>query len=349
MGVDLDAQRDAVVHRDRQRLRAAHPAEAGGERDRAGERAAEAAAGDLGEALVRALQDALRADVDPRAGRHLAVHREAERFEAAELLPVPPLGDEVGVGDQHARRPLVGAEHADRLARLHQHRLVGGQRRERAAHRVEGIPRPRRATGAAVHDEVVGSLGDLRVEVVLQHAERGLLRPAAAGEVGAARGPHGSCASSHRVSSNDISGSTSHFDGISDHIEPSDRRLDRGQHGAGAHQLLGRTELGRQPPVGPGAVDALAQRGDRRARAGGRLAAATAARSHAPRTPARRPASGAGCRPLAAACARPPTPSRRGPPASRSSAASRRSPARRGACSPSPSRPACSGRSSARS
>ena len=40
--VDVDAQRHAVVHRDRQRLRAAHPAEPGGERDRAGERAAEA-------------------------------------------------------------------------------------------------------------------------------------------------------------------------------------------------------------------------------------------------------------------------------------------------------------------
>jgi hypothetical protein len=35
--VDLDAQRHATVHRDRERLRAAHAAEAGGERDRAGE------------------------------------------------------------------------------------------------------------------------------------------------------------------------------------------------------------------------------------------------------------------------------------------------------------------------
>ena len=78
-GVDVDAQRHAVVHRDRQRLGAAHAAEAGGQRDRAGECAAEAAAGDLGEALVRALEDALRADVDPRAGRHLAVHRQARR------------------------------------------------------------------------------------------------------------------------------------------------------------------------------------------------------------------------------------------------------------------------------
>ena len=76
--IDVDAQRHAVVHRDRQRLGAAHAAEAGGERDRAGQRAAEAAPADLGEALVGALEDPLGADVDPRAGRHLAVHRQAQ-------------------------------------------------------------------------------------------------------------------------------------------------------------------------------------------------------------------------------------------------------------------------------
>ncbi len=131
--VDVDAQRDAVVHRDRQRLGAAHPAEAGGQRDRAGERAAEAAAGDLGEALVGALEDALGADVDPRAGRHLAVHRQPGRLEPAELVPRRPVGHEVGVGDQHPRRPLVGAEHADRLARLDEHRLVVAERAQRPA------------------------------------------------------------------------------------------------------------------------------------------------------------------------------------------------------------------------
>ena len=132
VGIDVDAQRDAVVHRDRQRLGAAHAAEAGRERDRAGERAAELAPGDLGEALVGALQDPLGADVDPRPGRHLAVHREAERLEPAELLPVRPLRHEVGVGEQDPRRPLVGAEHADRLARLDEHRLVVGERPQRA-------------------------------------------------------------------------------------------------------------------------------------------------------------------------------------------------------------------------
>ena len=114
--VALDADHDAVVHGDRERLGAAHAAEPGGQGDRAGQRAVEPLVGHGGERLERALQDALGADVDPRAGGHLAVHRQPEVLEPAELLPVGPVADQVGVGDQHPRRPLVGAHHADRLA-----------------------------------------------------------------------------------------------------------------------------------------------------------------------------------------------------------------------------------------
>ena len=88
--IDLDAERDAVVHRHRQRLGAAHPAESGGQRDRPGERAAEAAAGDLGEALVGPLDDPLAADVDPRAGGHLPVHRQPELPRGGGTRPSSP-------------------------------------------------------------------------------------------------------------------------------------------------------------------------------------------------------------------------------------------------------------------
>ena len=67
--VDVDADRDAVVHRHGERLGAAHAAEAGGQRDGAGERAVEPLVGDGGEGLEGALEDALGADVDPRARR----------------------------------------------------------------------------------------------------------------------------------------------------------------------------------------------------------------------------------------------------------------------------------------
>ena len=123
-GVDLDADRDAAVHRHRERLGSPHPSEPAGERDRAGQRAAEPLGRALGEGLVRALQDPLGPDVDPRPGRHLAVHRESRLLELAEGVPVGPLRHEHRVRDQDARGHLVGAEHAHRLPGLDQERLV---------------------------------------------------------------------------------------------------------------------------------------------------------------------------------------------------------------------------------
>ncbi len=196
--VDVDDQAGALVHRDGERLRAAHAAAAGGDRERARERAAEPLRGDGREGLVRALQDPLRADVDPRAGGHLAVHRQAEVLEAAELRPGRPVADEVGVGEEHAGRPLVRLEDADRLAGLHEHRLVALEVRQRAHHGVEAGPVAGRLAGAAVDDELVGVLGHLGVEVVHEHAQGGLLRPALRGEGRAARGADGAGAGDRR-------------------------------------------------------------------------------------------------------------------------------------------------------
>ena len=185
MPVDLDAQGDPFVHGDGERLGAAHTAQARGERDRARQRSIETPPGDLGETLVGSLQDSLGADVDPRTRRHLAVHREAEMLQPPELLPVGPVGHQMGVGDQHPRRHLVGAEHANRFAGLDQHRLVVLEFLQGSDQRVEGLPAPSSATGAPVDDQVVRTLGDVRVEVVHQHSHGRLLLPPLAGEGGA--------------------------------------------------------------------------------------------------------------------------------------------------------------------
>ena len=177
VGVDVDDQAGAAVHGDRERLGAAHAAAAGGQRQRAGEGAAEPLGGDRGERLVGALQDALGADVDPRAGGHLAVHGQTELFQAAELGPGGPVADQVGVGQQHPGRPLVGAQHADRPAGLHQHRLVVAQFGQGPDQRVVRRPVAGGPPGAAVHDQVLRALGHLRVEVVHQHPHGRLLRP----------------------------------------------------------------------------------------------------------------------------------------------------------------------------
>ena len=65
--------------------------------------AAEVLAAGFHEGLVSALHDALAADVDPRAGRHLAVHHQALAIQFVEVLPGGPLRHKIRVGDEHAR------------------------------------------------------------------------------------------------------------------------------------------------------------------------------------------------------------------------------------------------------
>ncbi len=83
-GLAFDRQHRCAGHGRRQRLRAAHAAETGGENPAARQIAVVMPAADFDEGLVGALNDALRADIDPRAGRHLAVHHQALAIELVE-------------------------------------------------------------------------------------------------------------------------------------------------------------------------------------------------------------------------------------------------------------------------
>ena len=189
--VDLDAQRAALVHGHRERLGAAHAAEPGGDDQPPLQRAAEALAGDRRERLVGALEDPLGPDVDPGPGGHLAVHHQPGGVELAERLPVRPAADQVGVGDQHARGGLVRLEDGDRLARLHEQRLVVAEPLQLPLDRRQRGVVAGRLADPAVDDELLRLLGHVRVQVVLQHPQRGLLLPAAAAQ--ALRHPFASC------------------------------------------------------------------------------------------------------------------------------------------------------------
>ena len=105
-----------------------------------GQGAVVALVGDGAEGLIGALEDALGGDIDPGSGGHLAVHHQALGLELAEVLPVGPVADEVGVGDEHARGPFVGAHDTDRLARLDEEGLVVLEVVEGAYDRVVGLP-----------------------------------------------------------------------------------------------------------------------------------------------------------------------------------------------------------------
>ena len=123
--IDLDAEASRTGHRGGERLRAAHAAQASGQNRPSREvGGAEVLLPGGCERLVRALEDSLRADIDPAPGGHLAEHRQTLGLEPPELLPGRPLGDEQRVRDQDARRSGVRAEHSDRLSALHEQRLV---------------------------------------------------------------------------------------------------------------------------------------------------------------------------------------------------------------------------------
>ena len=127
-GVHVGAQEGGPGHGDRQWLGAAHPPQTPGH-ERAGpggsRRDPNSRPAALGEGLVRPLEDPLRPDVDPRAGCHLAVHREAERLQPGGTRPTSPSsGHEVAVREQHPGRVRVGPEDGDRLPGLDEERLV---------------------------------------------------------------------------------------------------------------------------------------------------------------------------------------------------------------------------------
>ena len=186
-GLALDRQQRCTRHRRRQRLRAAHPAQACGQDPLVRELAPVVLPSRLGKRFVRALDDALAADVDPRARGHLAVHHQALAIQFVEVVPVRPLRHEIRIRDQHARRIGVRPEYADRLAGLDQQAFVGFERTQRFDDALVAFPIARGLADAAVDHELLGALGDLGIEVVHQHPQRRLGEPALCRERRSAR------------------------------------------------------------------------------------------------------------------------------------------------------------------
>ena len=71
----------------------------------------------------------------------------------------------------------MGPHDAHGFTRLNEHGLVVSESLECPHHGTEAFPIAGRLACASVHDEFFRMFGDGRVEVVLQHAIRGLLLP----------------------------------------------------------------------------------------------------------------------------------------------------------------------------
>src|SRR6185437_10685997 len=112
----FDSQKRSAEHRCGEWLRTAHSSKSGGDDESPCERAVEVLACYRAERFVGSLHDALRADVDPRAGCHLPVHDQSFTLELAKLVPRRPAADEIAVRNEHARRAAVSAQHTHGLA-----------------------------------------------------------------------------------------------------------------------------------------------------------------------------------------------------------------------------------------
>ncbi len=140
------------------------------------------------EGFIGALHNPLAANVDPATRGHLAIHRQPFGIQFVKVFPGRPVWDQVGVGNQNARRVFVGFKHADRLAGLHQQGFVVFQFGQGLNNGVIALPVARGAANAAVHHQFVGVFRNLRIKVVHQHAQWCFGEPAFGGKGGAARG-----------------------------------------------------------------------------------------------------------------------------------------------------------------
>ncbi len=94
---------------------------------------------------------------------------------------------EIGIGDQHARRILVGAKNTDRLARLYDERFILVQILQRRDDAVKILPGAGSTADTAVDDQLMRVLGHVRIEIVHQHAQRRFRHPALGIEFSALR------------------------------------------------------------------------------------------------------------------------------------------------------------------
>ena len=165
-------------HHRGQRLRATHPAQSARQDPAPLERSAIMLPPRLDKGFIGALNDALRSDIDPRPGRHLAVHCQTLLIQIVEMIPRRPMRNEVRIRNQNARRIRMGAKHSHRPARLHQQRLIPVQIGQSGDNRIEILPGPRSPPDPSINHQFMRVLRHIGMQVVHQHPQRRLGQPA---------------------------------------------------------------------------------------------------------------------------------------------------------------------------
>jgi len=149
----FDGEAARARERGGQWLCTAHAAKPGGEDPFAGEVAVVMLAAHFDKGFVSALDDALGADINPAPGGHLAVHHQPLAVECVKVLPVRPVRDEVGIGNQHARGVFVGGKHANGFAGLDEEGFIVFEAFQGFDNPVETLPIPSSTANAAIDDQ----------------------------------------------------------------------------------------------------------------------------------------------------------------------------------------------------
>ena len=154
-------------------LCAGHAAEARRDEQPSGEvaafRDAELETARVQERVERAVDDALRADVHPASGGHLAVVCDAQRGGAVEILLIVECADHQSVRDDAARRQLMRPEQPERVAGHDDQCLLVGHDLEIFADQTVLHPVLADLSGLAVGDKLIGIERDVEIQIVVDH------------------------------------------------------------------------------------------------------------------------------------------------------------------------------------
>src|SRR2546421_5750564 len=93
--IDFDAEKNRAIHGRGERLGAAHSAKSAGQDKFSFKRATKMFSSRRGESFKRSLNDSLTANVNPRTGRHLSVHRQTKPLEPIEFRIVRPIANQI--------------------------------------------------------------------------------------------------------------------------------------------------------------------------------------------------------------------------------------------------------------
>ncbi|MPM57010.1 hypothetical protein SDC9_103827 [bioreactor metagenome] len=165
-------------------LGAAHAAKTGGDEQAAGQILivgnAQLQTARVEQGVERTVDNALRPDVHPAAGGHLAVVGDAQSGGAVKVLLVIKHADHQAVGDNAAGSALVGVEQSQRVTAHDHQRLLVGQHFQILLDETVLHPVLADLTGLAVGHQLVGVQGHVKVQVILDHHLEGLALDAAA-------------------------------------------------------------------------------------------------------------------------------------------------------------------------